>query len=152
MASFPAANVIGTASPETLTPEPEKVIPEIVTLAVPVLASCTVLITSLPTETVPNAIDAGETLSTEVGAVVPVPLNSTVIVGSTALLLIVTVPLSAALAVGLNRTLIVVLWPALKEIGRCGPDAVNPLPATEIPEIVRIPFPVLVNVTVFVSL
>jgi hypothetical protein len=83
---------------------------------------------------------------------VPVPLRATVIEGSTALLAIVTVPLSTALAVGLNRTLIVVLWPALKEIGRCGPEAVNPLPVTEIPEIVTMPVPVLVSVTVFVPL
>jgi hypothetical protein len=135
-----------------LIPEPEKVIPEIVTLAVPVLASCTVLVTSLPTETVPNATDEGDTLSTDVAAVVPVPLRATVIEGSTALLAIVTVPLSTALAVGLKRTLTMVLWPALKEIGRCGPEAVNPLPATEIPEIVTMPLPVLVNVTVFVPL
>jgi hypothetical protein len=135
-----------------LIPEPEKVIPEIVTLAVPVLASCTVFVTWLPTETVPNATDEGDTLSTDVAAVVPVPLRATVIEGSTALLAIVIVPLSTALAVGLNRTLIVVLWPELKEIGRCGPEAVNPLPATEIPEIVTMPLPVLVNVTVFVPL
>lgn len=137
----------------TLTPEPENVIPEMVTLPVPVLASCTVFVNSLPTEMVPNAIDAGETLRIDVKAVVvPVPLRATVIVGSRALLLIATVPLSAALAVGLNRTPMVVLWPALKAIGRCGPEAVNAVPVTEIPEIVKIPVPVLVNVTVCVLL
>lgn len=118
MTSFPAAKLAGTANPVTLTPEPETAIPEIVTLAVPVFANCTVFVTSPPTETVPNATDAGETLSAEVGVVVPVPLRATLIVGSTALLLIVTVPESAAFAVGLKRTLIVVLWPALREIGR----------------------------------
>lgn len=150
---FPDARVIGKANPLTLTPEPEKVIPEIVTLPVPVLASCTVFVSSLPTETVPNAIDAGETLRIDVEVVVvPVPVRATVIVGSRALLLIVTVPLSAALEVGLKRTLMVALWPALKAMGRCGPDAVNPVPLMEIPEIVRIPVPVLVSVTVFVLL
>lgn len=84
----------------------------------PVFANCTVFVTSPPTETVPNATDAGETLSAEVGVVVPLPLRATLIVGSTALLLIVTVPESAAFAVGLKRTLIVVLWPALRDIGR----------------------------------
>jgi hypothetical protein len=120
LTSFPAAKLAGTANPVTLTPEPETAIPEIVTLAVPVFANCTVFVTSPPTETVPKATDAGETLSADVGVVVvvPVPLRATLIVGSTALLLIVTVPESAAFAVGLKRTLIVVLWPALRDIGR----------------------------------
>lgn len=154
LASVPAANVVGKANPVTLTPEPENVIPEMVTLPVPVLASCTVFVSSLPTEMVPNAIDAGETLRIDVEAavVVPVPLRATVIVGSRALLLIATVPLSAALEVGLNRTPMVVLWPALKAIGRCEPEAVNAVPVTEIPEIVKIPVPVLVKVIVFVLL
>lgn len=153
LASFPAANVVGKANPVTLTPEPENVIPEIVTLPVPVLASWTVFVSSLPTEMVPNAIDAGEMLRIDVETVVvPVPLRATVVVGSRALLLIATVPLSAALEVGLKRTLMVVLWPALKAIGRCGPEAVNAVPVTEIPEIVKIPVPVLVSVTVCVLL
>ncbi|MGA8676217.1 MAG: hypothetical protein WB621_13450 [Candidatus Acidiferrales bacterium] len=153
LASFPAANVVGKANPVTLTPEPENVIPEIVTLPVPVLASWTVFVSSPPTEMVPNAIDAGEMLRIDVETVVvPVPLRATVVVGSRALLLIATVPLSAALEVGLKRTLMGVLWPALKAIGRCGPEAVNAVPVTEIPEIVKIPVPVLVSVTVCVLL
>jgi hypothetical protein len=152
LASFPGPSVTGTANPETLTPEPEKVIREIVTLSVPVLANCTVFVTSLPTETVPNATDAGETLNSDSDVGVPVPLRATVMVGSKALLEIVIVPESAASAVGLNRTLIVVLWPALKAMGKCGPEAANPEPATDIPEMVKIPVPVSVNVTVLVLL
>jgi hypothetical protein len=155
LASFPGARVTGTANPETLTPEPEKVIPEIVTLPVPVLVNCTVFFTSLPTETVPNATDAGERLSTEdivVVVPVPIPLRATDMVGSRALLVIVIVPLSAPFEVGLKRTLMVVLWPPLKAIGRWGPEAVNSGPATAMPEMIRIPVPVLVNVTVFVLL
>ena len=37
-------------------------------------------------------------------------------------------------------------------MGRCGPEAVNRGPATEIPEIIRIPVPALVNVIVLVPL
>ena len=69
--------------------------------------------------------------------------------GSTALLVIVIVPVSEAPAAGLNTTLIVVLCPALSAMGRCGPEAVNPVPATEIPVIIKMPEPVFVKVTVF---
>lgn len=100
--------------------------------------------------TVPNATDAGDALST--GVVAPVPLRATSIVGWIALLVIVIVPVAEVPVVGLKTTLIVVLCPALSAMGRCGPDAVNPVPATEIPEIVKIPVPVFVKVTVFVLL
>jgi hypothetical protein len=73
-------------------------------------------------------------------------------VGSSALLVIVIVPVSGAPAVGLNITVIVVLCPALSAIGRWGPEAVNPAPVTEIPEIVTIALPVFVRVTVFALL
>jgi xanthine/uracil/vitamin C permease (AzgA family) len=99
---------------------------------------------------VPNAIDDAEAFST--AEVVPVPLRVTSMVGSIALLVIAIVPVSAAPAVGLNATVIVVLCPALSAMGRCGPDAVNPAPATEIPEIIKMPVPVFVKVTVFVVL
>lgn len=107
-ASLPAAKVAGSAKPVTLTPAPEKVIPEIVTLPVPVLANCTVFVTSLPTATLPKAIEDGDTLRMDVAAAVPVPLRATAMLGSEALLVIVIVPVSAALEVGLKRTLIVV--------------------------------------------
>lgn len=149
-ASAPAPKLAGTANPVTLTPEPETAIPEIVTLLVPGFVNLTVFVTSLPTETVPNAIDDADAFSTAV--VVPVPLKITSIVGSIALLVIAMVPASEAPAVGLNTTLIVVLCPALNAIGRCGPEAVNPVPVTEIPEIIKIPAPVFVSVTVFVLL
>ncbi len=148
--SFPAAKLAGTANPVTLMPAPEKVIPEIVTLPVPEFASWTVFVTSLPTVTLPNATDDGEALRAAV--VVPVPVRATSMAGSRALLVMVIVPAAEEPAVGLKTTLIVVLWPALRAIGRCGPEALNPGPATEIPEMIRIPVPVLLNVTVFVVL
>ena len=84
--------------------------------------------------------------------VVPVPLNAMREGEPAALLVIVIVPVSAAPAVGLNTAEIDVLCPAASEIGRCGPEAVNPVPATEIPETLSASVPVLVSVTVFVVL
>jgi len=65
---------------------------------------------------------------------------------------IVIVPVSAFPAVGLKTVEIDVLWPAAREIGKCGPEAVNPVPATEIPETLSTSVPLLVSVTVFVAL
>ena len=106
-----------------------------------------------PTATLPKAIELGVAVSAAaVGAVVPVPLNATSEGDSAALLVIVIVPVSAFPAVGLNTAEIDVLWPAASEIGRCGPEAVNPVPDTEIPETLNASVPVLVSVTVFVVL
>ena len=101
MAVAPAAKVVGTVNPETETPEPEKVIPEILTLAVPVLANCTVFVTSLPTETVPKAMDEGVAVSADVGAVVAVPLRPITTEGSEPALLIETDPDSVPAEPGL---------------------------------------------------
>ena len=116
LALCPALNVIGMLIPVTLTPEPEKVMPEIFTLPVPELVSFTVCVASLPTLTFPKAIEDGETVKTEV--VVPVPLSSTSAGESVALLVIAIDPDAASPMVGLNRAEIVVLWPALNAMGR----------------------------------
>jgi len=84
--------------------------------------------------------------------VVPVPLSATSEGEPATLLVIVIVPVSAAPAAGLNTAEIDVLCPAASEIGRCGPEAVKPLPATEIPETLSASVPELVSVTVFVML
>ncbi len=68
------------------------------------------------------------------------------------MLAIVIVPVSATPAVGLNTAEMEALWPALSEMGSFGPEAVNPVPATEIPETVSISAPLLVTVTVLVTL
>lgn len=112
---------------------------------------------SLPTATLPKAIELGVAVSAAgvaggVEVVVPVPLSATSDGEPSALLAIVIVPVSAFAAVGLNTAEIEVLWPAASEIGRCGPEAVNPVPATEIPETLSASVPVLVSVTVFVVL
>ena len=85
-------------------------------------------------------------------AVAPVPLRATSEGEPAALLVIVIVPLSASPAVGLNIAEMDALCPALSDRGRRGPEAVKPVPATEIPETVNISIPVLVSVTVFVAL
>jgi len=105
-------------------------------------------VTSLQTATLPKAIDVGDAFSAAI--VAPSPARATIIEGSTASLAIVMVPVAGVFAVGLKTTLILLLCPALNASGRCGPDAVNSEPDTEIPEIIRIPVPLFVSVTDFV--
>jgi len=146
----PPASVMGAVIPETLTAFPEDVTLEIATASLPVFVRCTVSVASLPTATLPKAIEFGVAVSA--AAVVPAPLRATSEGEPAALLVIVIVPVSASPAVGLNKAEMDVLCPALSEIGRCGPEAVKPVPVTEIPETVNISAPVLVSVTVFVAL
>jgi len=84
--------------------------------------------------------------------VVPVPLRAISDGEPSALLAIVIVPVSAFPVVGLNTAETEALWPALSDIGSFGPEALNPVPVTEIPETVSVSVPLLVTVTVFVAL
>jgi hypothetical protein len=104
----------------------------------------------LPTATLPKATELGVALSA--AAVVPDPLRAISEGEPSALLAIVIVPVSATPAVGLKTAEMEALWPALSEIGSFGPEAVNPVPATEIPETVSISAPLFVTVTVLVAL
>ena len=146
----PAANVAGAVRPETLTPVPEYDILEIVAASPPVFVSFTVCVASLPTATLPKAIEAGVAVSA--AAVMPLPLRATSEGELGALLAIVIIPVSLALVVGLNAAVIVVLWPALNDSGRCGPEAVNPAPDTDIAKTVSMSVPLLDSVTVCVAL
>jgi hypothetical protein len=147
---FPAARAIGVVKPETLTPVPEIAILEIVALSLPVFVTFTVCVAVLPTVTVPKAIEAGDTVSP--AAVVPVPLRATNSGELGALLVIVIVPVSWLSTVGLKAAETLALWPALNETGSLGPEAVNPVPVTEIAETVNISVPLFVSVTVCVAL
>jgi hypothetical protein len=95
-------------------------------------------------------IDAGDTVSA--AAAVPVPLRATNSGELGALLVIVIVPVSWLSTVGLKNAETLALWPALSEIGIVGPEAVNPVPFTEIAETVSICVPLFVSVTVCVAL
>jgi hypothetical protein len=149
----PPFNVIGAVIPETLTPVPENAILEIAAASLPVFSNLIVCVASLPTATLPKAIELGVAVSAAAAvAVVPVPLRAISDGEPSALLAIVIVPVSAFPAVGLKTAEIEALWPALSEIGSFGPEAVKPAPVTEIPESVSISVPLLVTVTVFVVL
>lgn len=68
------------------------------------------------------------------------------------MLVIVIVPVSWLSTVGLKNAETLALWPAFSEIGIAGPEAVNPVPFTEIAETVSICVPLFVSVTVCVAL
>jgi hypothetical protein len=146
----PPASVIGVVSPLTLTPVPENASFEIDALSLPVFSNLTVCVASLPTATLPKAIEAG--IAVNDAPVMPAPLRATIEGEVAALLAIVIAPVSALPTVGLNTAEIDALCPALSDSGRCGPEAVNPVPVTVIAETVSISVPLLVNVTVCVAL
>jgi hypothetical protein len=146
----PPFNVIGAVIPETLTPLPENATLEIAAGSLPVFSNLIVCVASFPTPTFPKAIEPG--LAVSAAPVMPAPLRATIEGEPTALLAIVIVPVSEFPAVGLKTAEIEALWPALSEIGSFGPDAVKPVPVTEIPETVSISVPLLVSVTVCVAL
>jgi hypothetical protein len=151
---FPPSKVIGAVIPEMLTPVPENATFEIATAALPVFANLIVCVASVPTATLPKAIELGVAVSAAAVAVVvvPVPLRAISDGEPSALLAIVIVPVSAFPAVGLKTAEMEALWPALSDIGSFGPEALNPVPVTEIPETVSISVPLLDTVTVFVAL
>ena len=148
----PPFNVIGAVIPETLTPVPEDATFAIATAALPVFANLIVCVSSLPTATLPKAIELGVAVSSAAVVVVPVPLRATSDGEPSALLAIVIFPVSAFAPVGLKTAEMEALWPALSDIGSFGPEALNPVPVTEIPETVSTSVPLLVTVTVFVAL
>jgi len=115
-----------------------------------VFVTFTVWVAVLPTVTVPKAIDAGDTVSA--AADVPVPARATNVGELGALLAIVIVPVSWLSTVGLKTAETLALWPALSEIGSLGPEAVNPVPFTEIAETDSMSVPLFVSVTVCVAL
>ena len=150
LALCPGANVIGAVAPEILTPVLVDAIFEIAALSFPLFVSLMVWVVSLPTATLPNAIEAGVAVSA--AAVMPLPLSATSEGELGALLAIVIIPVSLASVVGLNAAVMDAVWPGLSDIGRCGPEAVNPAPDTEIAEMVSNSAPLLDNVTDCVAL
>ena len=115
-------------------------------------ANLIVCVASLPTATLPKAIELGVAVSSVALVVVPVPLRAIRDGEPSALLAIVIVPVSAVPAVGLKTAEMEALWPALSDNGSFGPEALNPVPVTEILETVSSSVPLLVTVNVFVAL
>ncbi len=146
----PAANDAGTVRPVTVTPVPVYDILVIDADSAPVFSSFTVCVCSLPTATSPKVIAAGVAVSA--APVTPVPLRATSEGELAALLAIVIIPVSLAPVVGLNAAVMDAVWPALSDIGSFGPEAVNPVPDTEIAEMVSESVPLLDNVTDCVAL
>lgn len=100
----------------------------------------------MPTSTVPNDKDAGE--SAICPKLVPFPESDMPTVASDALDVTVTVPLLLPLTVGVNVTVNAALWPAARVIGTVKGVRLNPLPVTAAWEIATLEPPEFVRLTV----
>lgn len=99
-----------------------------------------------PTTTLPKLALDGVRL---IPACVPVPLTETTVLDPWEFVTVI-LPLTVSAAVGLNFTLMVCVFPAASVKGRVIPVSVTSFAATVTFEIVRLEFPLLVSVTVFV--
>src|SRR5271169_428985 len=79
--------------------------------------------------------------------VTPVPESGMLRLGFEPLEVTLTLPLAAPLAVGEKSTVNEVLWPAFSVKGKDRPLKLNPAPAAEAAEMVRLDPPVLVSVS-----
>ncbi len=145
----PAASDIGVVSPLIEYPVPEIGAWLIVAAAVPVLESVIVCVPLLPTFTLPKLSDVG--LAESCGET-PVPVAAIVTGEPVALLVTITDPFTAPDTVGANTIESTVVCPAVSVIGVVIPFSLMPVPAAVILEIVTLPVPVFVSVTVFVLL
>ena len=107
----PGVRVLGVVIPLAVTSVAVTVIWEMVTLALPLLVSVTVLALELPALTFPKLKLVGLADIVTVAAT-PVPLNDTIVGEFGALLAIVTLPVRLPAVVGANRTLNVAVPPA----------------------------------------
>ena len=135
-------NISGAVIPFALNPVPLTEMVEIWMAAVPVLLKTTVLVELLPTPTLPKLRDVGFACNCPAAVVEPVPANATVIVGLTGSLLVIErVPLAPPATVGWKVNPAETDWPAEMVFGVVIPFTPNPVPDTEIREIVRSAFP-----------
>jgi hypothetical protein len=144
LALAPAANVEGTVNPDIVTPDPVTLAFEIVALPLPEFVIFTVCVAVAPSATLPKFTASVES-STPL--VKPCPFSGIVVVASSAVLAIVTAPAEAPAAVALNATKTCPVCPADSVVGAAIPPTVNPLPVTEIFEIVTDFVPSFVTVT-----
>jgi hypothetical protein len=145
----PAASVVGIARPLIVYPVPEITAWLIVAAEVPALESVIVCVPLLPTATLPKFKVDGLAVS---DGCTPVPVAEITLGEFVALLTTETVPFTAPTTVGANTTESTVVCPAVSVIGVAIPFALNPAPTTATLEIVTLPVPEFVTVTVFVLL
>jgi hypothetical protein len=130
-------------------PVPEIEAELIVAAALPVLETVIVCDALLPVTTLPKFNVDGFVVS---DGCTPVPVTAITPGAFVALLDTETVPFTAPTTVGANTTESTVVCPALSVMGVAIPFAFNPAPTTATPEIVTLPVPEFVTVTVFVLL
>jgi hypothetical protein len=132
-----------------LNPAPETLICETVTLEFPLFVSVTACVLLVPTNTLPKLRLVGLAESCSVVAM-PVPLKVRVDKELAALVTTVMLPVTLPALVGANTTLICTLWPGARFWGTVKGPVLNPGPETPTCEIVTLPLPVFVHVTVWV--
>lgn len=145
----PDANVIGSAGPLIVNPVPETTAELIVAAALPVLEIVIVCDALLPVATLPKFKVEGLAVS---DGCTPVPVAAITAGEFVALLITEIVPFTAPTAVGAYTTDNTVVCPAVSVIGVAIPFALIPAPTTATLEIVTLPVPEFVTVTVFVLL
>src|ERR1019366_2915239 len=145
----PTANDIGSVSPLTVYPLPEIAAWLIEAAAVPLFESLTVCVPTLPTFTFPKFSAEGLALS---DACTPAPVAAIIAGEFVASLTTETVPLTEPTVVGAKTMDNTVVCPALSSIGAVIPFALKPAPTTLTCEIVTLPVPEFVTVTLFVLL
>jgi hypothetical protein len=148
-----AFRVIGTVIPLIPNPTPLAAACEMSTLDVPVFVSVTVCDCVVPTATSPKALVSGVAESCPpVAAATPVPESDKFVGALDASLVIATVAVKVPAALGVNLTPRVVLWPAAIVAGRLGDIREKYLLDIVTKLIVITAFPVLLAVTLRVSL
>jgi hypothetical protein len=139
------AKVIGRLRLESVKPEPDVVIEEIFTLAVPVFFNWIVDDPLLPAATVPKFTLEGLAVSCAFEEAVAVALQPIASAAFVALLVTVKVPEAFPAAVGLNTALKLALAPAARVTGSESPDTEMPAPEADTPEMVILDEPELVR-------
>lgn len=132
--------------PVTLNPVPLRLACEIVTLDAPEFVKVSVRLFELPVCTLPKLRAAGLGLSVP-GGKTPVPASATVRFGLDPLEVIDKLALTVPATDGVNFRVKLVLWPALRVSGRVSPVKLNPEPAVDACEMVRLDPPELVSVS-----
>ena len=145
----PAESVTGVPAPLNANPAPLSVIPEIVTLALPVFVTVTVCVEADPAFTLPKArlVLLKESVCE---AATPIPPNPIVAGEFGALLTIETAPLTVPADAGENTMLKLVDWLAAREMGSDKALVLKPLPLALTCEIVNGPVPLFVSCTICV--
>lgn len=151
VAVCPGAMVAPLRPLPTVMPVPVAVIPEIVTLELPVFVRLTASISLLPTASFPKLRLVGDAEIVRVSAIaVPLMLNVNTVAPE--LLLSVTIPVSVPVVVGANFSVKSLVPPAGSVNGVVSPLVVKPVPLSVALEMVTLPVPPFFNCTDWVLL